>query len=131
MISNGQRPVSAPAISSTSGPILPCSLRTGTTTDTAGAGALSRLSVPFMGNPYQASRGCGQCQLLWGQKRSGNRFAAPPRRPRQPVNCGVAADGKAQMPRGKPAPHQERADGPHDGTDDDVTGEMRVHDDPA
>src|SRR4051794_27609470 len=113
MISNGQRPVSAPAISSTSGPILPCSLRTGTTTDTAGACALSRLSDPSMGNPSSIQpRFWAAARLLWGQKLSGNRFGAQPRGARQPVNNAVLANGKAETARGEPATHQERAGGP-------------------
>src|SRR5579862_6050082 len=91
MTSNGHWPSSAAAISLTSNSILPASLRTGTTTATAG-------SLAFIG------------KALLGQQRARNGFDPPQRRPGPLIHGAVRPNRKSQPSQREIATHQQRAD---------------------
>ena len=97
----------------------------------AGRDRLHRCRCFVHGQSAFNSAGWGECELLWAQKLSGNRFGAPPRRPWQPVDGGVAAHHKAEAPGGEPAADQKRATEAHNRAHNDVAGKMRVHHHPA
>src|SRR5207302_1799342 len=106
MISNGRLLPSASAISAISGVMLPPSLRTGTTTETAGRASLSRCSLMTLGH----GRWADGASFLWGDKLSGNPFDAGERRPRQRATCPIRVPHEAEPARREPIAHQQGAD---------------------
>src|SRR5215471_16431322 len=90
------------AISLTSGAMLPASLRTGTTMETAGGGAppldVSLIFFPFGVGPSG--------RALWGDQRSGNPLEPRKRRARQWVNAPILTEREDKAARGEPCPRQ-------------------------
>src|SRR5262245_37592820 len=148
-----QWPASGAAISSARGPTLAASLRTGTTTDTAGASvALSRKlaslilpSVQTYGGHRTATRynmverrmvvaasrwfSAGPCRFLLTGDATGNLFDALQRRPRQPQDVPVRPQRKGQAPGCEPAAHQQRAASARDRAGNHVAWVVRGDDD--
>src|SRR5215469_7720532 len=121
----------AAAISSTSGAMLSASLRTGTTTETAGA-ALANVSLMICPARLRGG-GLASCRerFLWGDKLPGNPFDARERRAGPWSNRALRADHASQPPRGIPIAHHQRAERAGDRTDHDVAREMRGEHHPA
>src|SRR5712672_3043078 len=115
MISNS--PLSAVAISVTSGAILPASLRTGTTMETAGVLAWFMVSgppLPFSGCSRHACRGSkNRASFLWGDEAAGNPLDACPGGPWQRMRDTLRVDDEAKVAPRKPVTHDQRADAAH------------------
>src|SRR6516225_11851300 len=89
------------AISATSGAMLPASLRTGTTTQTAG-GAIGGVSLI---SSVRGSVAAGRA--LWGDQLAGNPLEAIQRGPRHRANASILAASEDQAAARKPRPHQQ------------------------
>src|ERR1044072_437309 len=123
---------SAAAISSTSAVMLPASLRTGTTTETAGAAALANVSLMIC--PARRRGGgvaSGRERFLWGDKLPGNPFDTRERGARPWANRAARVDNESQPPRGIPIAHHQRAERAGDRTGHDVAREVRREYHPA
>ena len=96
---------SAAAISATSGAILPASLRTGTTTETAGGAALAKVSLMIVACPPAVASADG-ASFLWADKLPGNPFDPLQRRPRHAAGpCRRRRSrSRARAPRTSRAP---------------------------
>src|SRR5262245_46170957 len=105
MISYAQRPSSAPAISAISGARLSCSLRTGTTMETATVAVSGEDKSTLWVGWTAGSRGGPARGLLWTRRASGNPFEALQGGARQRHNAAVALDGKAEAARREPVAH--------------------------
>src|SRR5690349_9129518 len=119
MISNSS--LSAVVISVTNGAMLPASLRTGTTMETAGVLAWSMVSGPLL--PSQVApvtRVTNRASFLWGDEVAGNPLDACPRGPRQSVRDAMSVDNEAQVAPCKPVVDDQRADATHKGAGNHV-----------
>src|SRR6266568_5951226 len=122
--------LSAVVISVTSGAMLPASLRTGTTMETAGVLAwfmVSGLLLPSQAAPRVTNR----ASFLWGHEAAGNPLDACPGGPRQSVRDTMSVDDEAQVAPCKPVAHDQRADAAHKGARDHVAQVVGVKYDPA
>src|SRR6266516_6613074 len=124
---------SAATISSTSGAMLPASLRTGTTIETAGGAALASVSLMICPTWPRHGRLASwlSASFLWGDKLPGNRFDACERRTGQWPNDSIYAEHEGEPARRVPIAHQQRADRTGDGPDHHVAREVRREHDPA
>src|SRR5258707_102272 len=118
MISKLRPRPSAATISVISGVMLPASFRTGTTMETAGGAALADVSLMLCPS------------FLRGDELAGHPLDAPERWPREWPNAAVGIEPEGEPARGKPVPHQERADHADDGAHGDVARKMRREHDP-
>src|SRR3954463_9400379 len=115
MISNSA--VSAVVISVTRGAILPASLRTGITMETAGVLAWFMVSGPLL--PSQAApvthvaAAKNRASFLWGDEAAGNPLDACPGGPWQRMRDTLRVDDEAKMAPRKPVTHDQRADAAH------------------
>src|SRR5215813_15017789 len=128
-------------ISVTSGAILPASLRTGTTMETAGVLAWFMVSGPLL--PSQAApvtharngtlarRGTNRASFLWGDEAAGNPLDACPGGPWQGLRDTVSIDDEAKAAPCKPVAHEQRAHAADKGAGDHVAQVMRIKHDPA
>src|SRR3954471_18251970 len=122
MSSNDQRPLSAAAISSASRRTLSASLRTGMTTETAGAavGVVSGiLSVELFG------------RLLLAEQPAGNHLDAAPGRTRHRTYGAIASGNEGEPPRRKPVTHQDRAEAAQERSREHIAHEVRLDNDAA
>src|SRR5262252_9783078 len=133
MISKLRSLPSTVAISSTSGAMLPASLRTGTTMETAGGAPLA--SVSLMVCPTWPRHGrlasCNSASFLWGDKRPGNPFDARERGTGHRPNGSICSDNEGKPARRIPIAYQQHADHADDGPDHDVARKVCREHDPA
>src|SRR5215813_6945921 len=124
---------SADAISSTNGAMLPASLRTGTTIETAGGAALASVSLMICLTWPRHGRlaSCNSASFLWGDKRPGNPFDACERRTGQWPNDPIPLKHESKPARRIPIAHQQRADRTDESPDHDVAREVCCEHDPA
>src|SRR5215510_14878601 len=113
---------SAAAISSTSGAMLPASLRTGATIETAGGAALASVSLMICATWPRHGRLASwlSASFLWGDKLPGNPFDACERGTGQWPNDSILAEHEGKPARRVPIAHQQRADRAGDGPHHDV-----------
>src|SRR5262245_27836895 len=106
---------SAATISLMSGAILPASLRTGTTKETAGGAALAEVSFMCSTSlrPGQPEFSDG-ASFLWGEQLPGNSFDAPERRARQRPDPSIRGMDEGKTARREILAHQQRAEGADD-----------------
>src|SRR5437764_8448121 len=134
MISNSSLSdaVSAVVISVTSGAILPASLRTGITMETAGVLAWFMVSGPLL--PSQAApvtRVTNRASFLWGDEAAGNPLDAGPGRAWQGMRDALRVDHEAKVAPRKPVTHDQRADAAHKGAGDHIAQVVGIEHDPA
>src|SRR5215831_13895846 len=133
MISKLRSLPSAVAISSTSGAMLPASLRTGTTMETAGGAPLA--GVSFMVCPTWPRHGrpasWNSASFLWGDKRPGNPFDARERGTGHRPNGSICVNNEGKSARRIPIAYQQHADHADDGPNHDVARKVRREHDPA
>src|SRR2546427_1414114 len=133
MISKLRSLPSAVAISSTSGAMLPASLRTGTTMETAGVAPLAGVSLMVCPTWPRHGRlaSWNSASFLWGDKRPGNPFDARERGTGHRPNGSICADNEGKPARRIPIAYQQHADHADDGPDDDVARKVCREHDPA
>src|SRR5260370_31979134 len=124
---------SAVAISSTSGAMLPASLRTGTTMETAGGAPLAGVSLMVCPTWPRHGRlaSWNSASFLWGDKRPGNPFDARERGTGHRPNGSICADNEGKPARRIPIAYQQHADHADDGPDHDVARKVCREHDPA
>src|SRR5712671_6393468 len=100
--------LSAVVISVTSCAMLPASLRTGTTMETAGVRAWFMISGPLL--PSQAApRVTNRASFLWGDEAAGNPLDACPGGPWQRMRDTLRVDDEAKVAPRKPVTHEHSA----------------------
>src|SRR5882672_4860271 len=130
MISNSS--LSAVVISVTRGAMLPASLRTGTTMETAGVLAwfmVSGLLLSSQATPI--TRVTNRASFLWGDEAAGNPLDACPGGPWQGMRDTLRVDDEAKVAPRKPVTHDQCADAAHKGAGDDIAQVVGIEHDPA
>src|SRR5215468_6256334 len=125
MTSYAQRPSSAPAISAINGAILSCSLRTGTTMETATVAVSGEGKSTLWVGWTAGNRGGPARGLLWTLRAPGNPFEALQGGAGQRHNAAVALDGKAEAARREPVAHDHSANHADQGARHHVAWVMR------
>src|SRR5262249_33046447 len=129
MISNSS--LSAAVISLTSGAMLPASLRTGTTMETAGVLAWFMISGPLLASCSQSRTLQNRASFLWGDEAAGNPLDACPGGAWQWMRDTVRIDDETQVAACEPVAHDQRANDAHKSASDHIAQVVRIKRDPA